>query len=87
MTAISVARDCEMVKNYEKMILIETFREQQCDNVPRILLENIGEDCDIHNIDFTENVNIYFIMPIKNLIFKKKFNFAAVLLCIGRKDV
>lgn len=66
MTAVCVARDCEMVKSDERILLIETQVQHNIDSIPRICLENIGDDSDISSIDFTDSVIIisYFVNNI-----------------------
>lgn len=66
MTAICVARDCEMVKTHERMILIKTESHLRNDSLPRIYLESI-DDCDINNMDFTDCVRFCSFL-IKKII-------------------
>lgn len=56
MTAICVARDCEMVSSDEKIILLKTEADVQNDRPPKIFLQSIADDCDINAIDFTDMV-------------------------------
>lgn len=61
MTAICVARECEMVISHEKIILIKTETDIRNDRPPKIFLQSIADDCDINNIDFTDTVRFSII--------------------------
>lgn len=57
MTAISVARDCQMVKVSESVILIKAVNDENSDGIPTIIAEFIGEDSNFQNLNDTDKAS------------------------------
>lgn len=57
MTAISVARDCQMVKVSESVILIKAVHDENNEGIPNIIIEYIGEDSNFQHLNDSGKVS------------------------------